>query len=162
MTRKNILGSYVQISTGQVRQVQGKRRKSKSTESYQHRPRLARVLLRADPLKKGTYHGHQGGSTQSCFFLPVRYLFSPPLLILISLLFCCRTLCRPHTVDAGRLLPSGIPGGRPSRAGWGRWSLGESHWRASRGGMLSWSPQTGSTRSSRANGREVPIELREQ
>ena len=136
-------------------QVRGKIRKRKRTQSNQHGPRLARAPLRNDPLEKFTYHVRQGGSTPYCFRLHVSFLLSPPSFHLFPLLIHRRPLRRPHTFNAGGFLSSGIPGGRPSRAGWRRQGLVGVHWSVSRGGMLTCSPRLGSTRSSRANGRMV-------
>ena len=59
------------------------------------------------------------------FCLTVRFLLSPPLFLLLLFLLHRRPLHRPHTVDAGGLLSSGILGGRSLHAGRIRRGLGE-------------------------------------
>ena len=85
------------------------------------------------------------------FCLPVRYLISPTLFLLLHLLFHCCLLRRLHTVNACGLLSSGIPGGHPFCAGRRRRILGEYHRSAIRDGTFTWSPQPGITCSSRNN-----------
>ena len=106
-------------------QVRGKRVKSKRIESNQHRPSLDRALLSTDPLENGTDCGRQGGSTPSCFCLPVSFLLSPPSFLLLPFLLHHWPLRHSHTVDTGRLLSLGVLCGRPLCASQRRRVLGD-------------------------------------